>query len=116
MLESLPFRGKCGVAVWCRERAPGIIRAVVRVTFPRVLERHVDCPPVEVAGATVAEALAAAFAALPRVRGYVLDEQGALRHHMAVFVDGVPVRDRRRLADPVGPQSQVDVLQALSGG
>ena len=89
---------------------------MVRVTFPQVLERHVACPPVDVRAATVAAALEAAFALLPQVRGYVLDERGALRHHMAVFVDGVPVRDRQRLSDPLRGALCVDVLQALSGG
>ena len=87
-----------------------------RVTFPAVLQRHVACPPVDVGGATVAEALDAAFATYPRVRGYLLDEQGALRPHVAVFVDGEVLRDRERLRDRVGPRGRIDVLQALSGG
>ena len=87
-----------------------------RVTFPAVLQRHVACPPVDVQGATVAEALDAAFATYPRVRGYLLDEQGALRPHVAVFVDGAVLRDRERLRDRVGPRGRIDVLQALSGG
>lgn len=49
-------------------------------------------------------------------RGYVLDERGALRKHMAIFVDGAPIRDRHSLNDPVGTEGTVDVLQALSGG
>ena len=47
---------------------------------------------------------------------YVLDEQGALRHHVVVFVDGQLIRDRVTLADPVGEQSEIAVMQALSGG
>lgn len=89
---------------------------MVRVTFPAVLARHVSCPPMQADGATVAEVLAAAFAERPDLRGYVLDDQGALREHMAMFVDGAPLRDRRALADPVGPDSHLHILQALSGG
>ncbi|MGE3175203.1 MAG: MoaD/ThiS family protein [Planctomycetota bacterium] len=89
---------------------------MVRVVFPRVLERHVACPPVDVAAATVRQALDAAFAQLPQVRGYVLDDQGALRHHMMVFVDDAPVRDRAGLSDRVRPETTVHVFQALSGG
>ena len=62
------------------------------------------------------EALDAVFATRPRARGYVLDEHGALRPHMAVFVDGAPVRDREALSDPLGAGSEVFVMQALSGG
>lgn len=87
-----------------------------RVTFTRNLQRHVECPPVEVSGATVAEALAAVFAANPRLRGYVLDDRGALRQHMAVFVDGRAIEDRIGLGDPVADGGDIHVLQALSGG
>ena len=89
---------------------------MVRVSFPAVLQRHVRCAPVDVDGATVRDALEAAFAVHPTVRGYLLDETGALRRHVAVFVDGVVVRDRERLAEPVAPTACIDVLQALSGG
>jgi molybdopterin synthase sulfur carrier subunit len=89
---------------------------MVRVTFPAVLARHVACPPLEVGGATVRAALDAAFTARPDLRGYVLDDQGALRQHVALFVDGVPLRDRRGLSDTIAPQTALDILQALSGG
>ena len=87
-----------------------------RVSFTRNLQRHVACPPCTVAGATVRESLDEAFALYPRLRGYVLDEHGALRFHMAVFVDGEPVADRRTLGDPVAEAAEIYVMQALSGG
>jgi hypothetical protein len=87
-----------------------------RVTFTANLQRHVECPPATAAGATVREVLEAVFAGNPRARGYVLDDQGALRHHVVVFVDGTSVRDRRALSDPVQVASEVYVMQALSGG
>ncbi len=87
-----------------------------RVAFTRNLQRHVACPPCAVAGATVGESLAAAFALYPRLRGYVLDEHGALRFHMSIYVDGVPIADRKGLADPVPEGAEIFVMQALSGG
>ena len=87
-----------------------------RVAFTQNLQRHVACPPVDVGGATVREVLDAAFADNPRARGYVLDDQGELRVHMTVFVDGEQVRDRKGLSDPVPPDGEVYVMQALSGG
>jgi molybdopterin converting factor small subunit len=87
-----------------------------RVSFTANLQRHVPCPAADVAGATVRDVLDAVFAANPRARGYVLDEHGALRHHMAIFVNGVQIHDRVRLSDPVSPDAEVYVLQALSGG
>ena len=61
-------------------------------------------------------ALEAAFEVNPRLRGYVLDEQGHLRQHVAIFIDGLRVRDRVTLDDALRPDSSVHVLQALSGG
>lgn len=89
---------------------------MARVVFTANLQRHVPCPPVTVAATTVSEALDRVFADNPRLRGYVLDEHGGLRKHMAVFVDGELVDDRERLSDPVGPNGEIYVMQALSGG
>jgi hypothetical protein len=87
-----------------------------RVTFTQNLQRHVACPPCAVAGTTVRESLEAAFALYPKLRGYVLDEHGALRFHMAIYVDGVPITDRPGLSDPVFEGNDIFVMQALSGG
>jgi molybdopterin synthase sulfur carrier subunit len=89
---------------------------VARVSFTSHLQRHVDAQPREVAGQTVAEVMEQVFAATPAVRGYVLDDQGAVRHHIVIFVDGRPIQDRARLSDPVPPAGEVYVFQALSGG
>jgi molybdopterin converting factor small subunit len=86
------------------------------VVFTPNLRRHVECPTEEAAGATVRAVLDAVFANNPRLRTYVLDDQGALRHHMNVFIDGEQIADRDRLSDPVRPASEIYVMQALSGG
>jgi molybdopterin synthase sulfur carrier subunit len=86
------------------------------VHFTANLTRHVSCPSVHVDGATVGEVLEAVFEQNPRLRGYVVDEQGAVRKHMNVFVDGQQIRDRERLGDAVGAASEIHVMQALSGG
>jgi sulfur-carrier protein len=89
---------------------------MARVVFTANMQRHVACPQVEAAGATVRDVLEQVFADNPRARGYVLDDQAALRKHVAVFVDGAMIRDRARLSDAVGAGSTVYVFQALSGG
>jgi sulfur-carrier protein len=86
------------------------------VRFTRNLERHVDCPSAEAPGATVREALDHYFSIHPRVRGYVLDDQGTLRQHMAIFVNGRQIQDPLRLTDPVTPAAEIDIIQSLSGG
>ena len=87
-----------------------------RVAFTSALQRFVPAAPAEVAAATAGEALAAVFAERPTLRGYLLDDQGALRRHVAVYVNGRPLGDRVRLSDPVGPRDEIYVFQALSGG
>jgi molybdopterin converting factor small subunit len=87
-----------------------------RVVFTSNMQRHLDCPEAQVTAGTVRSALAEVFAAQPQARGYVLDEQGHLRKHVVVFVDGRRVRDRERLSDPVRDSSEVYVMQALTGG
>ncbi|MGO9421056.1 MoaD/ThiS family protein [Roseiarcus sp.] len=89
---------------------------MARIVFTANLRRHVDCPESEAAGSTVREALETVFRNNERLRGYVLDDQSALRRHVAIVVDGRPLTDRAGLTDPISPGSAIYVLQALSGG
>jgi molybdopterin synthase sulfur carrier subunit len=84
--------------------------------FTPQLRRFVDTPVVETPAVVLRDGLEAAFAINPRLRGYILDDQGHLRANVVVFIDGRRVRDLRGLTDPLGPHSRVHVLQALSGG
>ena len=86
------------------------------VLFTSALQRFLPAPSTQVEGETVGAALAVVFAPRPALRGYVLDDQGAVRRHVAVYVNGQPVNDRVRLTDPVGPHDEIYVFQALSGG
>lgn len=87
-----------------------------QVTFTANLQRHLDCPSMNVAGAHVAEVLDAAFAQNPLLRSYIVDDQGRLRRHVNVFVNSQMIVDRDRLSDAVQPDDEVFVFQALSGG
>jgi molybdopterin synthase sulfur carrier subunit len=87
-----------------------------RIQFTPQLRRFTDTPVVDTGAATLRAALDAAFAANPRLRGYVLDDQGHLRANVVVFIDGRRSTDRVAQADPLTPDSTVYVLQALSGG
>ncbi len=86
------------------------------VRFTRNIQRHVECPTLDVPGATLGEVLNAYFAANERARGYVLDDRGRLRKHMALFIDGRQIDDRDALSDRVPAGAVVDVVQSLSGG
>lgn len=89
---------------------------MARVVFTQNLQRHVACPPTAAQGRTVREVLDQVFAGNERARGYVVDEHGALRKHMLIFVDSEIIRDRVNLSDPVAENSEIYVMQALSGG
>ena len=86
------------------------------VRFTRNIQRHVECPPREVAGATLREVFDAYFSTNEQARGYVLDDRGQLRKHMAAFIDGRQIDDRQSLSDPVPATAVVDIVQSLSGG
>ena len=89
---------------------------MVKVAFTSNLEKHLDVPTLEVDGATIGEVLEACCEKNPSLRSYILDDQGSIRKHVAVFVDGNFVEDKISLGDAVKPDSEVFVMQALSGG
>lgn len=86
------------------------------VEFAPHLQRHVPCPPQSVVAGSLRGALDAAFAAAPGLRDYVLDDQGGVRRHVAVFINGELQHDRRNLERALTPADRIYVAQALSGG
>ena len=86
------------------------------VRFTQNIQRHVACPTRQASGSTLRAVLDDYFRENEKARTYVLDEQGKVRQHMVVFIDGELVHDRDHLSDPVQPNSEIDVIQALSGG
>jgi hypothetical protein len=93
-----------------------MIGPVASIEFTPQLQRFTATPRVETPATTLRSALEAAFAVNPRLRGYVLDDQGHLRANVVCFIDGRRCSERVKLADPLQPTSRVHVLQALSGG
>jgi len=69
-----------------------------------------------VAGATVREALQSLSQRYPKLLSYVLDDQGEVRKHVAVFIGG-ELQNRAAVLDrQVGDKEEIYLLQALSGG
>ena len=89
---------------------------MARVFFTRHLRQFVDREPVVAEGTTLREVLEALFTAMPVLRGYVLDDQDRLRQHVCLFVDDERVDFEGSLDTPVGGDSEVYIMQALSGG
>ncbi len=86
------------------------------IRFTSHLVRHRPAPMIVASGATLAEVLTTGLADDPLLAGYILDEQGRLRKHVNIYLNGALIVDRLRLTDVVAPEAEIYVLQALSGG
>lgn len=89
---------------------------MAQIYFTARLKSVVASSPVEASGASVGEALQAVFAANPGAQGYVLDEQGILRQHVCIFLDGERLANATALQEPLRDGAEIYVMQALSGG
>ncbi len=88
-----------------------------KVRFTNHLRRFFpDLQEVEVAGETVAEVVAGLEDRYPGLVAYIVDERGALRQHVNIFVGNSLVQDREHLQDAVAPGDRIFIFQALSGG
>ena len=67
---------------------------MARVAFTANLERHLSCPVRTVPGNTVRAVLDGVFAAQPRLRSYILDDQDRVRRHVAIYINGERIADR----------------------
>jgi sulfur-carrier protein len=85
----------------------------MQVLIPTALRSYTHVSRVDAIGATLGDVLADLDRQFPGIRFRMLDEQGQLRPHMRVFVDGKAIRD---LAQPMQPTDDVSIVQALSGG
>ena len=52
----------------------------------------------------------------PGIQNYIVDERGSLRKHVNIFIDGELIRDREQLSDALSENSEIYIMQALSGG
>jgi molybdopterin synthase sulfur carrier subunit len=89
---------------------------LARIAFTRHLEAVGPTDPVVAQGATLGEALEALAADYPRLSSYVLDDQGRVRKHIAIFVDGSLHPRETALSLPMSGVGEIYVFQALSGG
>jgi len=67
-------------------------------------------------GNTLREILDEVEARYPRIQNYLLDDQGKLRNHVNIFINGSLITDRTTLSDAFSPDSEIYIIQALSGG
>lgn len=67
-------------------------------------------------GRTLAEILSEIEKTYPGVCSYLLDEQGSLRQHVNIFIDGAMMSDRTAMNRSFSENSEIFIMQALSGG
>jgi sulfur-carrier protein len=60
--------------------------------------------------------LQACFAAHPGLGHYILDDQGRIRKHVLLFADGCRLGAATALDHVLEAESELYVMQALSGG
>ncbi len=92
---------------------------MAKVVLASALARWVDSDrpaSLHLQGATLSELLDALFVDCPRLRGYVLDEHNNVRHHVTLFIDGQAIADKSDLSQPLSADSEIYIMQALSGG
>ena len=87
------------------------------IRFTSHLQRYFpDIAEIEMPGDNVADILHALDAKFPGLRAYIVDDQGALRQHVNIFVGQELIEDRKALSDPVQSEDHVFILRALSRG
>ncbi|MDX1476618.1 MAG: MoaD/ThiS family protein [Saprospiraceae bacterium] len=88
-----------------------------KVSFTYALKRFFpDIRPEELNAPTVHDLIVQLDEKYPGLKGYIVDDQGRLRQHVNIFVDGTLIRDREALSDPTQGVQEVYIMQALSGG
>jgi hypothetical protein len=93
------------------------IPAMPTVKFTYALKRFFPAlNDVHIEGQTLHELLRKIDQRYPGLQAYIVDEAGALRKHVNIFIDGALIKDRQRLGDAFGENSEVYIMQALSGG
>ncbi|MEO1289915.1 MAG: MoaD/ThiS family protein [Chloroflexota bacterium] len=89
--------------------------ATVKFT-PHLKRFFPDLEEITIEANTVAEVVSATNNRWEGIADYVVDEQGALRKHVNIFVDGELIHDKQQLSDTVTSDSRIFIMQALSGG
>ena len=90
---------------------------MARVKFTPNLQRFFpDLTELEVEATTIADAVAAVDRRWQGLGDYIIDEQGALRKHVNIFIGDELIRDKRTLSDEVAADTRIYIMQALSGG
>jgi molybdopterin converting factor small subunit len=88
-----------------------------KVNFTSNLKRfYPELETVQVSGETIANAVAQIETIYKGLTDYIIDEKGALRKHMNIFIGNNMIIDRIKLSDKLNENDEIHIIQALSGG
>ena len=87
------------------------------VNFTQALKRfYPELDTMEIEANDVNEVIKSIETKFPGIENYLIDDQRVLRKHVNIFVDGTLIKDREQLTDALTSDSEVYIMQALSGG
>lgn len=90
---------------------------MAQVKFTSALARFIPgLKPEEIGGNSIREIMDALAEKYPNLNRYVLDEKGALRKHVNIFLNNELIKDKENLSDKVSENDEIYIIQALSGG
>ncbi len=90
---------------------------MVTINFTQALKRfYPQLDTLEIEATNVNEVIKGIEKEFPGIENYLIDDQRALRKHVNIFVDGNLIKDREQLSDTLTSDSEVYIMQALSGG
>ncbi len=88
-----------------------------RVFIPTPLRIYAgNASAVNVAGATVGEALSNLVAQHPQLKNHLYDEQGRLRAFVNVFRNDEDIRHLDREATPLSERDELSIVPSIAGG
>ncbi|HRI53711.1 MAG TPA: MoaD/ThiS family protein [Pseudomonadota bacterium] len=90
---------------------------MARVRIPTPLRKYTQGQEaVTVSAATVAELIEALEAQHPGLRERILDDKGAVRRFVNIFVGEDDIRFLNQLATPLTDATEVSIVPAIAGG
>ena len=90
--------------------------SLVKVALTANLQKYFPRSKFEIEASSVKELLRKMDAERPHFSSYIVEDNGAIRKHVNLFIDGEVVRDKSHVDIPLKAGSQVHIMQALSGG
>jgi len=88
-----------------------------KVQFTKALNRFFNnLQAVEVEASNIKNLVNEVEKKFPGMSDYILENNGALRKHVNIFIGENMIKDRIQLSDKIQTNDEIYIMQALSGG